>query len=218
MIDLVGGDVADRSWKVLRQGGTLLSSARFGNAAPRTDGRKGMAIVMQPDSDRLGTNAQTAASGQLKITAAETVPLAAVPDAIERNRTGHAPGHSAWSSGAKRCHRGWYCLCAGGFSAAPPSLVFASVADLSVYLQIPRCGLVLTVVASSLVGLVIDTLIFLQLAFGGTELMWDQVVGKGWMVLAAPPFIYWLRAHDERQQRELIGALGMTDISSKSPS
>jgi hypothetical protein len=98
---------------------------------------------------------------------------------------------------------------------APPALVFASVAaflvselaDLAVYTPLQRRGLVLAVVASSMVGLVVDTLIFLQLAFGSTELMWGQVVGKGWMVLAAIPFIYWLRSRDERQERELAGAL-----------
>jgi uncharacterized PurR-regulated membrane protein YhhQ (DUF165 family) len=98
---------------------------------------------------------------------------------------------------------------------APPALVFASVAaflvselaDLGVYTPLQRRGLVLAVVASSMVGLVVDTLIFLQLAFGTTELMWGQIVGKGWMVLAAIPFIYWLRSRDERQDRELAGAL-----------
>ena len=98
---------------------------------------------------------------------------------------------------------------------APPALVFASVvaflvselADLGVYTPLQRRGLVLAVVASSLVGLILDTLIFLQLAFGSTELMWGQIVGKGWMVLVAIPFIYWLRSRDERQERQLAGAL-----------
>ena len=98
---------------------------------------------------------------------------------------------------------------------APPALVFASVvafllselADLGVYTPLQRRELVLAVVASSMVGLVVDTLLFLQLAFGSTELMWGQIVGKGWMVLAAIPFIYGLRARDERQERELAGAL-----------
>ncbi|WMT92760.1 VUT family protein [Pelagibacterium sp. H642] len=97
---------------------------------------------------------------------------------------------------------------------APPPLVLASLAaflvselaDLSVYTPLQRRDFVLAVVASSGVGLVVDTLIFLQLAFGSTELMWGQVVGKGWMVLAAPPFIYWLRARDERQERKFAGA------------
>lgn len=98
---------------------------------------------------------------------------------------------------------------------APPALVFASVvaflvselANLGVYTPLQRRGLVLAVVASSMVGLFLDTLIFLQLAFGSIELMWGQIVGKGLMVLVAIPFIYWLRSYDERQERQLAGAL-----------
>ncbi len=55
------------------------------------------------------------------------------------------------------------------------------------------------VVASSMVGLVVDTSIFLQLAFGSTDLMWGQIVGKGWMVLFAIPLIHLLRVHDARR-------------------
>ena len=40
VIDLAGGDAPDRSWQVLREGGALVSSARFDIAAPRTDGRR----------------------------------------------------------------------------------------------------------------------------------------------------------------------------------
>jgi uncharacterized PurR-regulated membrane protein YhhQ (DUF165 family) len=49
--------------------------------------------------------------------------------------------------------------------------------------------LLLAVFASSVVGLVVDTMIFLQLAFGNTDMMWGQVVGKGWMVLLALPLV-----------------------------
>lgn len=97
---------------------------------------------------------------------------------------------------------------------APPALVIASavaflvseLADLGVYTPLQRRRLVLAVVASSALGLVVDTLIFLQLAFGSTELMWGQIVGKGWMVLAAIPVIYWLRQRDKRQDHAFAGA------------
>jgi NADPH:quinone reductase-like Zn-dependent oxidoreductase len=92
VIDLAGADVPDRSWSVLREGGTLVSSARFDIAAPRNDGRRGIAFMMQPDSERLGRIAEAAASGGLSVTISETMPLSAVPAAVERNRTGHGPG------------------------------------------------------------------------------------------------------------------------------
>lgn len=92
VVDLAGADAPDRSWPTLRDGGAMVSSARFDIAAPRTDGRRGIAFMMQPDSDRLAAIADAVAAGRLKVTIDETVPLSGVPAAIDRNRTGHGPG------------------------------------------------------------------------------------------------------------------------------
>ena len=46
--------------------------------------------------------------------------------------------------------------------------------------------------------LIVDSAVFLQLAFGDLTYIWGQIVGKAWMVLFAIPFIAWLRARDER--------------------
>lgn len=89
---------------------------------------------------------------------------------------------------------------------AEPALVLASVAaflfselaDLAVYTPLQRRRLVLAVVLSSIVGLIVDTMIFLQLAFGSLDFMWGQVIGKAWMVLLAIPAIAWLRQRDVR--------------------
>jgi uncharacterized PurR-regulated membrane protein YhhQ (DUF165 family) len=89
---------------------------------------------------------------------------------------------------------------------APPALVIAStlafllseIADLSVYTPLARRGLVVAVVASSMVGLVVDSIVFLWLAFGSLEFLAGQVVGKAWMVLLSIPFVAWLRRRDER--------------------
>ena len=62
---------------------------------------------------------------------------------------------------------------------APPSLVLASgvafllseFADLAVYTPLARRRLVAAVVASSLVGLVVDSIIFLWLAFGSLDFL-----------------------------------------------
>ena len=61
-----------------------------------------------------------------------------------------------------------------------------------------RRGLVTAVVASSVVGLVVDSVVFLWLAFGSLEFLLGQVVGKAWMVLLSIPFVAWLRRRDER--------------------
>src|SRR5208282_3377872 len=89
---------------------------------------------------------------------------------------------------------------------APPSLVIASgtafllseFADLAVCTPLARRRLVAAVVASSMVGLVVDSIVFLWLAFGSLDFLPGQVVGKGWMVLLSIPFVAWLRRRDER--------------------
>jgi hypothetical protein len=89
---------------------------------------------------------------------------------------------------------------------APPSLVIASgvafllseSADLAVYTPLARRGLVAAVLASSLVGLIVDSMIFLWLAFGSLDFLAGQIVGKAWMVLLSIPFVYALRRRDER--------------------
>jgi uncharacterized PurR-regulated membrane protein YhhQ (DUF165 family) len=89
---------------------------------------------------------------------------------------------------------------------APGALVIASAtafllsefADFLVYTPLARRRLVLAVVASSLVGLVVDSIIFLWLAFGSLDFLTGQIVGKLWMVLLALPFVAYLRRRDER--------------------
>jgi queuosine precursor transporter len=89
---------------------------------------------------------------------------------------------------------------------APPSLVVASAAaflisetaDFLIYTPLARRRLVTAVVASSIVGLVVDSIVFLWLAFGSLDFLVGQVVGKAWMVLLAIPFVAYLRRRDER--------------------
>ncbi|MGE3915478.1 MAG: VUT family protein [Hyphomicrobiaceae bacterium] len=89
---------------------------------------------------------------------------------------------------------------------APPKLVVASaaaflvaeLADLAVFTPLQRRGLVLAVLASSVVGLVVDSMLFLQLAFGSLDFLLGQVVGKAWMVLLSLPLVWWIRRRDER--------------------
>lgn len=89
---------------------------------------------------------------------------------------------------------------------APPAIVMASVAafllselaDFAVYTPLQRRRFVTAVVASSLVGLVIDSIVFLWLAFGSLDFLAGQVIGKAWMVLLALPLMHLLRRRDER--------------------
>lgn len=89
---------------------------------------------------------------------------------------------------------------------APPALVVASAvafllsefADLAVYTPLARRRLVAAVVASGSVGLVVDSIVFLWLAFGSLAFLPGQIIGKAWMVLLSIPFIVYLRRRDAR--------------------
>jgi len=89
---------------------------------------------------------------------------------------------------------------------APPSLVLASAtafllsefADFAVYTPLAQRRLVAAVIGSSMVGLIVDSIAFLWLAFGSLEFLPGQIVGKLWMVLLAVPFVAYLRRRDER--------------------
>jgi uncharacterized PurR-regulated membrane protein YhhQ (DUF165 family) len=89
---------------------------------------------------------------------------------------------------------------------APPALVIASavafliseMADLAVYTPLARRRLIAAVVLSGLVGLVVDSIVFLWLAFGSLDFLIGQIVGKAWMVLLSIPFVSFLRRRDER--------------------
>jgi uncharacterized PurR-regulated membrane protein YhhQ (DUF165 family) len=90
---------------------------------------------------------------------------------------------------------------------APPALVVASatafllseLVDFAVYTPLQERRLILAVVASSMVGLVVDSMVFLYLAFGSLDFIAGQIVGKSWMVLLAIPVIWMIRESDTRR-------------------
>jgi hypothetical protein len=93
-------------------------------------------------------------------------------------------------------------------AVAPPQLVVAStgafllseLADFAVYTPLQKRGLVIAVLASSVVGLIADSLLFLWLAFGSLEFLEGQILGKVWMVLLALPIVHWIRRHEHPSQ------------------
>ena len=90
---------------------------------------------------------------------------------------------------------------------APPALVLASsaafllaeLADFAVYTPLERRGFIVAVLASSVVGLIADSVLFLWLAFGSLDYLAGQIVGKAWMVLAALPVIHYGRNYKNKR-------------------
>lgn len=94
-------------------------------------------------------------------------------------------------------------LCGAALSAlvAPAALALASgaafllseLADFAIYTPLQRRRLILAVLASGAAGIVIDSIVFLQLAFGSLEFLAGQVVGKAWAILLAIPLVRLMR-------------------------
>lgn len=86
---------------------------------------------------------------------------------------------------------------------ASPALVVASVAafalaelaDFAVYTPLRKRHLTAAVLASGFVGSIIDSAVFLTLAFGSLAHIEGQIVGKMWMTLAAAGVLVGLRRH-----------------------
>jgi len=84
---------------------------------------------------------------------------------------------------------------------AAPALVIASVAafalaelaDFAVYTPLRQRRLMLAVLLSGLVGAVIDSAVFLWLAFGSLAFIEGQIVGKLWMTLIAAGLLLLVR-------------------------
>ncbi len=83
--------------------------------------------------------------------------------------------------------------------ASGGAFLLAEVLDLFVYTPLQRRNLVGAVVASNMVGLVVDSVFFLWFAFGSLSLLEGQVIGKAWMTLLAIPIVYGIREWDRRR-------------------
>ena len=88
----VGGDVIDRSWKVLKPSGAMVGTSSPEILARTPAGRQGHWFVMTPDAVLLEKLAADVASGVLTSRVADVVAFEDIPAAIERNRIGARSG------------------------------------------------------------------------------------------------------------------------------
>jgi uncharacterized PurR-regulated membrane protein YhhQ (DUF165 family) len=83
--------------------------------------------------------------------------------------------------------------------ASGVAVLLAEGLDLLVYTPLQRRNLIAAVLASNVVGVVVDSVVFLSIAFSSLDLLEGQIIGKLWMTLAALPIVVALRAWDRRR-------------------
>lgn len=81
--------------------------------------------------------------------------------------------------------------------ASGTAFLLSEMLDLAVYTPLARRNLMGAVIASNMVGLVVDSIVFLTLAFGSLAFLPGQIIGKALMTLAALPVIWWMRREPE---------------------
>jgi uncharacterized PurR-regulated membrane protein YhhQ (DUF165 family) len=77
--------------------------------------------------------------------------------------------------------------------ASGVAFLLSEFADFVIYTPLRQRNWLAAVAASNVVGLVVDSALFLFLAFGSLEFLAGQVVGKAWMTLLAVTVLWLLR-------------------------
>jgi NADPH:quinone reductase-like Zn-dependent oxidoreductase len=93
VLDTVGGEVYQKSFKVLKKGGTLISLLeQTDKALAREAGVKAEYVFLQPDRKRLGMIAELLQLGDIKPVVGTVLPLEEVKKAHNLSQSGHAQG------------------------------------------------------------------------------------------------------------------------------
>jgi uncharacterized PurR-regulated membrane protein YhhQ (DUF165 family) len=79
------------------------------------------------------------------------------------------------------------------------AVLLAEGLDLLVYTPLQRRNLIGAVLASNVVGVVVDSVVFLTIAFSSLDLLEGQIIGKLWMTLLALPIVVGLRSWDRKR-------------------
>lgn len=79
--------------------------------------------------------------------------------------------------------------------ASGAAFLVSELVDFAVYTPLRVKHWIAAVVLSNTVGATVDSALFLHLAFGSTELLVGQTVGKVAMTVAVLPFLFYYRTH-----------------------
>lgn len=77
--------------------------------------------------------------------------------------------------------------------ASVAAFLVSEMTDFAVYTWLSRRSWIAGVLASNAAGLIVDSLVFLMLAFGSLALLPGQILGKSLATLAALPLVWFLR-------------------------
>jgi len=92
VLDTIGGDTQERSWRVLKQGGVLVSTVGIQNGASEKDGVRAIGMMAQTDAAMLRQIAALLESGALIVHVSQVLPLADARRAHEESQAGHVEG------------------------------------------------------------------------------------------------------------------------------
>jgi NADPH:quinone reductase-like Zn-dependent oxidoreductase len=93
VLDLVGGETQDRSWKVLKNGGRLVSTvSKPSEQKAFLCGVRAWKIQMKTRADELILMGDLIANGEIKVMVDKVLPLYCAPEALEMSRSGHVRG------------------------------------------------------------------------------------------------------------------------------
>ena len=93
VLDTVGGKTLDRSWRVVRRGGALITVAEEPPAAQAERfGVSGKFFIVEPNRGQLIEPANLVDDGSLKLIVSEPFPLSAARRAYEAGSRGHLSG------------------------------------------------------------------------------------------------------------------------------
>jgi queuosine precursor transporter len=84
--------------------------------------------------------------------------------------------------------------------ASGTAFLLSELADFAVYTPLRQRSWVAAIVASNVVGLTVDSALFLSLAFGSLEFLPGQIVGKAWMTGAAVVALWMWRRRQPRSE------------------
>ena len=93
VLDTIGGDTQERSWRVLKKGGILVATLGISSPeAAHRHGVRGEGVMVRPDAAQLTQIAALIDAGDLKPAVTTILPLAEAQQAHKLSQTGHVRG------------------------------------------------------------------------------------------------------------------------------